>query len=114
MFKRIYTIIKRRVKRKLTVAIYKKPKIVRASTLERAQHYVDNHGCPTTRYFQQLPSQSRTLNSRRRSTANPSDTPKITAQKRACQVQSAGSRDHSMNAANMYANAQVQMKGKSQ
>ena len=51
MFSRIYTIIKRRVKRKLIVAIYKKPKTVRASTLERAQHYIDNHGCPTTRCF---------------------------------------------------------------
>jgi hypothetical protein len=51
MYHRIYTIIKRRVKRKLTVAIYKKPKVVRASTLERAQHYIDNHGCPTTRCF---------------------------------------------------------------
>lgn len=51
MFKRIYTIIKRRVKRKLLVAIYKKPKVVRASTLERAQHYIDNHGCPTTRCY---------------------------------------------------------------
>lgn len=51
MLSRIYTIIKRRVKRKLIVAIYKKPQIVRASTLERAQHYLDNHGCPTTRCF---------------------------------------------------------------
>lgn len=51
MFKRIYTIIKRRAKRKLIVAIYRKPKIVRASTQERAQHYIDNHGCPTTRCF---------------------------------------------------------------
>jgi hypothetical protein len=51
MFNRIYTIIKRRVKRKLLVFIYKKPKTVRASTLDRAQHYIDNHGCPTTRCF---------------------------------------------------------------
>jgi hypothetical protein len=51
MFRRVYTIIKRRVKRKLLVAIYKKPQIVRASTRERAQHYIDNHGCPTTRCF---------------------------------------------------------------
>jgi hypothetical protein len=51
MFNRIYTIIKTRVKRRLLVAIYKKPKVVRASTRERAQHYIDNHGCPTTRCF---------------------------------------------------------------
>lgn len=51
MLSRIYTIIKRRIKRKLIVVIYKKPKTVRASTLERAQHYIDNQGWPTTRCF---------------------------------------------------------------
>lgn len=51
MFKRIYVIVKRRIKRKLLVAIYKKPKVVRASTLDRAQHLIDNHGWPTTRCF---------------------------------------------------------------
>lgn len=51
MLSRIYTIIKRRIKRKLLVAIYKKPKIIRVSTLDKAQHYIDNHGCPTTRCF---------------------------------------------------------------
>jgi hypothetical protein len=51
MLKRIYTIIKRRIKRKLIVAIYRKPKVIRASTLAQAQHYIDNHGCPTTRCF---------------------------------------------------------------
>jgi hypothetical protein len=51
MLNRIYTIVKRRIKRKLIVAIYKRPKIVRVSTLPQAQHYIDNHGCPTTRRF---------------------------------------------------------------
>ena len=51
MFKRIYTIIKRRIKRKLIVAIYKKPKVIRVSTLAQAQHYIDNQGWPTTRCF---------------------------------------------------------------
>lgn len=51
MFDRIYTIVKRRIKRKLVVLIYKRPKIVRVSTLAKAQHYIDNHGCPTTRCF---------------------------------------------------------------
>ena len=51
MLKRIYAIIKRRVKRKLLVYIYQKPKTVRASTRTQAQHFIDNHGCPTTRCF---------------------------------------------------------------
>jgi hypothetical protein len=51
MYKRIYAIIKRRVKRKLLVAIYQKPKTVRASTRTKAQHFIDNEGCPTTRCF---------------------------------------------------------------
>jgi len=51
MFNRIYTIITRRVKRKLIVAIYRKPRTVRVSTREKAQHLIDNHGYPTTRCF---------------------------------------------------------------
>ena len=51
MLKRVYEIVKRRVKRKLLVAIYRRPKTVHASTQEQAQHYIDNHGCPTTRCF---------------------------------------------------------------
>jgi hypothetical protein len=51
MLKRIYAIIKRRVKRKLLVYIFQKPKTVRASTRKQAQHYIDFHGCPTTRCF---------------------------------------------------------------
>ncbi len=35
MFKRIYTIIKRRVKRKLLVALFKKPKVVRVKAPPR-------------------------------------------------------------------------------
>lgn len=51
MFNRIYTIIKRRIKRRLLVAIYRKPKFVRASTRKAAQPYIDNYGWPTTRCF---------------------------------------------------------------
>ena len=51
MFKRIYAIIKRRAKRKLLIAVYSKPKTVRASTRTQAQHFIDNYGCPTTRCF---------------------------------------------------------------
>lgn len=51
MFKRIYAIIKRRAKRKLLIAVYSKPKTVRASTRSQAQPFIDNHGCPTTRCF---------------------------------------------------------------
>ncbi len=51
MFKRIYAIIKRRIKRRLLVAIYRKPKLVHASTREAAQPYIDNYGWPTTRCF---------------------------------------------------------------
>lgn len=51
MFKRIYAIVKRRIKRRLLVAIFRKPKIVRASTRLHAQHYLDNYGWPTTRCY---------------------------------------------------------------
>ncbi len=51
MFKRIYAIIKRRIKRRLIVAIYRKPKLVHASTRKAAQPYIDNYGWPTTRCF---------------------------------------------------------------
>lgn len=51
MLKRIYTIIKRRIKRRLLVALFKKPKMVRASTREQAQPLIDNYGWPTTRCF---------------------------------------------------------------
>lgn len=51
MIKRIYKMVKRRIKRRLVVAIYRKPKMVRASTREQAQHYLDNYGWPTTRCF---------------------------------------------------------------
>lgn len=51
MLKRIYAIIKRRIKRRLLVAIYRKPKLVHASTRKAAQPYLDNYGWPTTRCF---------------------------------------------------------------
>lgn len=51
MFKHIYTLVKRRIKRRLLVAIYRKPKVVRASTQEKAQHYIENYGWPTTRCY---------------------------------------------------------------
>jgi hypothetical protein len=51
MFKHIYTLIKRRIKRRLLVAIYRKPKLVHASTRAAAQPYIDNYGWPTTRCF---------------------------------------------------------------
>lgn len=51
MLRRIYAIVKRRVKRRLLVAIYRKPKMVRASTRKKAQPYIDNYGWPTTRCF---------------------------------------------------------------
>ncbi len=51
MFKRIYAIIKRRIKRRLLVAIYRKPKILHASTRTAAQPHIDNYGWPTTRCF---------------------------------------------------------------
>ena len=51
MLKRIYAIIKRRIKRRLLVAIYRKPKLVHASTRKAAQPYLDNYGWPTTRGF---------------------------------------------------------------
>lgn len=51
MFKRIYVIVKRRIKRRLLVAIFRKPKMVRASTREQAQPLIDNYGWPTTRCF---------------------------------------------------------------
>lgn len=51
MFKRIYKMVKRRIKRRLLVAIYRKPKMVRASTRAQAQPYIDNYGWPTTRCY---------------------------------------------------------------
>lgn len=51
MLRRIYAIVKRRIKRRLLVAIYRRPKMVHASTREQAQHYIDNYGWPTTRCF---------------------------------------------------------------
>jgi hypothetical protein len=51
MFKRIYAIIKRRIRRRLLVAIYRKPKLIHASTREAAQPYIDNYGWPTTRCY---------------------------------------------------------------
>lgn len=51
MFKHIYTLVKRRIKRRLLVAIYRKPKMVRASTRAQAQPLTDNYGWPTTRRF---------------------------------------------------------------
>ena len=51
MFKRIYVMVKRRIKRRLLVAIYRKPKMVRASTRKEAQPYIDNYGWPTTRCY---------------------------------------------------------------
>lgn len=51
MLKRIYTIVKRRIKRRLLVALFRKPKLIKASTREQAQPYIDNYGWPTTRCF---------------------------------------------------------------
>ncbi len=51
MFKRIYAIIKRRIRRRLLVALYRKPKLIHASTRKQAQPYIDNYGWPTTRRF---------------------------------------------------------------
>ena len=51
MLKRIYKMVKRRIKRRLLVAIYRKPKMVHASTREQAQPLIDNYGWPTTRCF---------------------------------------------------------------
>ena len=51
MIKHVYTLIKRRIKRRLLVAIFRKPKVIRASTREQAQHYIDNYGWPTTRCY---------------------------------------------------------------
>jgi hypothetical protein len=51
MFKHIFKLIKRRLKRRLLVAIYRKPKTIHASTQAAAQPHIDNYGWPTTRCF---------------------------------------------------------------
>jgi hypothetical protein len=51
MIKHIFRLVKRRIKRRVLVAIFRKPKVIRASTREQAQHYIDNYGWPTTRCF---------------------------------------------------------------
>mgnify|MGYP003346503949 FL=1 len=51
MFKRVYAIVKRRIKRRLLVALFRKPKILQASTRKKAQPYIDNYGWPTTRCY---------------------------------------------------------------
>lgn len=51
MISHAVNLIKRRIKRRLLVALFRRPKMVHASTRKEAQPYLDNYGWPTTRCF---------------------------------------------------------------